>query len=356
MLKTGLVIFGWLIFAHRGLIVFREQPSVLAPLRSKHQRIVWVSSFFLLLAVSTWAEVYVQFVSAHFEWFLHVPKVLFGITAFVVCLYGCVRYILPNHYLAWGEWVIVAGLLVVTSFTLLVWMGWHIYPERLFEYERLAGLLLKTYLLIGALKIGLSTISWCQLNERGIIIAIRLGLLWWAGIFFAAWMLIDIVVLTIRVGVESSVLATPFVIGFMVAFILALFVSDQFHKRYLVFLYHLNTFVCVRVLELLAYYELASTSIYRSCAVSLQEVLRAPEIVTYKSVISVLDSSKMLCAQPESTFAWALGRRISLAQENGSDYLAVVSHLRGIEMEYLGNIDVLKMLCRLILPYRATIR
>lgn len=347
LLKTGLVVIAWLVFLQRGYIVYKGKYSHPKPPASKYQGIVWASSFFLLLAGTTWSNAYVQFVSAHFEWFLHVPKVVFGVTGFVVCLYGCIRFIMLDRYLVWSEWVIVAGLLVIIDFTLLEWIGWQVLPGQRFGYERLAGLILKSYLLIGTLKIGLPTIRWCQPNEPGIIIKIRLDILWWFGFFFATWMVVDVIVLVLALGTESSVFAVPSILGFLLTFILGLFVPDRFYKRYLVFLYHIGTFLCVRLVELLAYFELASD--HKHCALSWHEVLRSPEHATYKSVISVLDSSKMLCAQPESTAARSLGQRISLVHDANSNYLGVVNHLRGVGAQYWTSIETLKMSYSLLL-------
>ncbi|MBN1430621.1 MAG: hypothetical protein JXB07_19775, partial [Anaerolineae bacterium] len=167
------------------------------------------------------------------------------------------------------------------------------------------------------------------------------------GFFFAAWMSIDIVVLILGLDTESSVFAVPFVAGFLVTFVIGLFVPDRFYKRYLAFFYHLITFIRVRIVELLAYHEL--TLEHRHSSIAWRDVLQSPEHATYKSVIAVLDSSKLLCAQPEKTLAWSLGHEISSGCSDTSNYLEVVNHLREIGGECLFSRGALKAFSHLFL-------
>lgn len=351
LIKTLVVIVAWAAFLQRGYIAFKRRHSSQIKPGIIPLWVVWVPSFFLLLAGTTYNELYLQFISSRFGvWFIYVPRVALGITAFVICAYACVRlHLLPDEHLpTWRKWPIVAGILAVVNFALLNWIGWHLFPDRLLSFERTADMVFRGYLLVTTIRVTLPTIQQCRLREPGVILRMRLSYLWWFNVFFAIWMGIEI----LTIGKGNALLSTPFVVGFWITFILGLFTSDRFYERRLVYLYQINTFLAVRFVELLTHMDMERAAWRQPRRVDWRALIYSPEKATYKSVISILDNVKLLNNEPEDSLAGGLGRRINVVRNPASGYLEVANVLREIGFEYLTSVRILctllyRLFCRL---------
>ncbi len=339
-IKMLVVSIAWAAFLVRGYIALRRRNSASCPHSEIPLWVIWVPTFFLLLAGTTYNERFLQIIAHQIgEWFVYVPRVGFGIIAFMIGTYACIWFrLLPDdRFPRWKWWTVMAGFLALVDFMLLRWMGWSLFPDQVEQFNHVADVVFRTYLLIASIRISLPTLSSCRIREPGILFRMRLNYLWWFTFLFTLWMIVDI----FSLGKGFPLLTTPLTVGFWITFILGLFTPDSIYKKWLIHLYHLNTFLLIRFLEVLAYFIIhhiepeETARSWKLSQIKWSESLRTPGRATYKSMISLLDTCKILNAQSEATLAGRLGRRISIAHHNDADYLEVVNHLREVGVEHL---------------------
>lgn len=334
LITTLIVAVAWIAFIQRGYVAWKRRQSSPSGSSKIPLKLIWIPCFFLLLAGTTYNEPYLHFISSHFgDWFIYVPRQAFGVISFITSTYTIICYrLLPHSHLPrWREWTVVAGLLAIIDFTLLKWIGWYLFQSRFSNFETLAEMVFGSYLLVATIRVGLPMAHWCRAREPGIIFRMRLNFLWWFNLFFAVWKATEL----LTSGIGNTMLTLPFVVGFGIAFILVFLTPDNIYERHLIHLYHLSTFLSIRLVELLIYLGTAGTISRSLSQVTWHEVIKFPDRATYKSIISILDSSKILNALSEETLAGSIGRKISHASNVHFGYLEVVNYLREIGWQYL---------------------
>src|SRR5574341_163905 len=179
MLIVGIA---WIAYLGRGYIALRRRDAASSQPGVIPLWVVWVPSFFLLLAGTTYNDLFLEFVEANAgEWLVYVPRVALGITAFVIGTYACVLFrLLPDdRFPHWKWWTILAGYLSLADFMLLRWIGWSLFPEQVESFNHVADIVFRSYLLIASIRISLPALNSCRKQEPGIISRMRLNYLWW---------------------------------------------------------------------------------------------------------------------------------------------------------------------------------
>jgi hypothetical protein len=340
-LLHGLIALGfWIAVGGRFVVTVRHGIS-----RSgSAQRQAWYSwfTFFCIAIAATVYHPAIQsFFATHFgAWFSTVPRVSMALAAYVVGVHICYESA-PQLRPRWN-WPLYGGVVTLGLYVLIVRATAAGILPGLPRVSVLADLLFNAFILLIVTQIALPSIRWAHQHEQQRPMRLRFSVMWGMHVIVGLWMLGGIT--------ESLVLLAGghadyglFFLFLMIVGMVAFTTSHLMPAAYFVYgvramdyCADLLTFGLVRFVEICA----ARWTGRNLRSIPTTEVLIAPALAMYKSVIAIFDARKLLKVQ--STLPpRILGTQLDTVARPELEYAEIVRRLRRIGLEefrfLLGN-------------------
>lgn len=323
------IVLTWTVFLYRFYNVVRRRIKAHARQSPDITWSMWLPASTMLLAGTTLHPVIRGFFDN-----LIVPGTGYlvcnsiAILTYLLATQICYKF-MPDFKRPRRNWPPLAATLTIVALTTLTLMTTPDGSNLL-----LASLVFPNVILVVTVKIIIPALIWSEKKERLAPTRLRIQVLRAMFYVVIVWMVNVLIYNGLALFSLGHLyppyhpIATLTIVGVGVFFLLSFFIAQSFFLR-LANLYAIVVFLHLRLLELHIYHWLSSnvqpTGRYPTQP-SISDVFRHPEHATYRSVIAILDTCKLLKTYSHSRMA-KLSARLSLVTSPRLNYPDVVRHL-----------------------------